>query len=209
VNGRNFFLVVAAVIGCVLPACKTAKPRDVIVLSTARLAADFESYRFERVGVMPLEGDLDDESARALQADLFAELSRSTPYELVTLSAADLAEVRRWDPMRTGGHVPEALVEISQRFRLDAVLFSQVPLRRIYPPLEISLAAELVASETGQVVWNAAVHLDANDERVRHGLEGYFAREHRAESGGAGWQLALLSPTRFARFAAFQIALQL
>lgn len=192
-----------------LVACKSTGPRSVLVLSTSRLAADFGTYKFHRVGVLPVEGDLEDDAAVHLQQDLYTELSRSTPYELVTLSKAELFDVRKSEPLRRGAHTPESLVEISRRYRLDAILFSDVPHRRLYPPLELSLQSELVASDTGQVVWAGSVHLDASDERVRHGLEGFFSRDHDAEDGGAGWELALLSPTRFARFAAYQIALQL
>ena len=205
-NKLGFALGLALLVG--LSACKSS-PRSVIVLSTSRLAADFDTYNFQRVGVLPVEGDLEDEFAIGLQQDLYTELSRSTPYELVPLSKADLFDVQKSEPLRRGAHRPEALVEISRRYRLDGILFSHVPHRRIYPPQELSLQSELVASDTGQVVWSSSVHLDASDERVRHGLEGFFSRAHDAETGGAGWELSLLSPTRFARFAAFQIALQL
>jgi hypothetical protein len=189
-------------------ACKS-KPREVIVLSTARVAADFDTYTLRRVGLVPIDGALDGETREALHKGLYAELSRGTPYELVPLTPADLGEVKHSEPLRRGTHRPDALIEIGRRFRLDAVVFSHVPIHRSYAPLEISLLSELVSIETGQVIWSASVHLDAKDERVRHGLEAYYAREAKAENGGTGWELALLSPARFARYAAFQIALQL
>ncbi len=197
---------------CVLVAlagCRSSAPREVPVLSTARLAPDFETYVLRRVGLMPVTGQVDGPAARMVQEELFAELSRSTPYEIVVIQPGDLEEVRTSDPLRYGAHRPALLIELSRRFRLDGLVFSQVTHRRTFQPLAISMHAELVVSETGQVLWTSSVHLDATDERVRRGLEGFYAREHRAEDGGAGWELALLSPLRFTRFAAYQIALQL
>jgi hypothetical protein len=52
------------------------------------------------------------------------------------------------------------------------------------------------------VIWTGKVDLDASDERVLQGLRIYYGIEEDDET----WRVALLSPERFARFAAFQIA---
>jgi hypothetical protein len=207
---RRFTLSLAVLLAvCATSACRSTAPREVPVLSTARVAPDFETYVLRRVGLLPVTGQVDTGAAQMVQEELFAALSRSTPYEIVVLDPADLEEVRANDPLRSGAHRPATLIELSRRFRLDGLVFAQVTHRRTFQPLALSLHAELVTSETGQVLWASSVHLDATDERVRLGLQGFYAREHRSEDGGAGWELALLSPLRFARFAAHQIALQL
>lgn len=205
-KGRVRALAIA-VLGCAaLAACQSTQ--EIAVLSTARVAPDFDAYRLRRVGLMPVSGVLDPLAASELQQGLLAELNRSTPFELVAFDAADLEEVAPSAPFERGAHRPATLIEISRRYRVDGILFSHVPMHRHYPPLEISLQSELVAAETGQVVWTSSVHLDASDQRVRRGLEAYFAPQ-AAAMGAPAWELSLLSPTRFARFAAFQVALQL
>jgi hypothetical protein len=73
---------------------------------------------------------------------------------------------------------------------------------RFYPPQLLALQADLVSAETGLVIWSSTVHLDASDPRVLDGLQVYYGNEDDREA----WRVALLSPERFARFAAFQIA---
>ena len=74
---------------------------------------------------------------------------------------------------------------------------------QLFPPQELSVQLDLVAAETGLVIWSADVHVDATDPRVQRGLEVLYG-------GGAGgsepWQLSLVSPSRFARYAASQVA---
>ena len=67
----------------------------------------------------------------------------------------------------------------------------------------LSVQMDMVSAETGLVVWSAAVHLDASDPLVREGVEIWAGGG--AEDAG-DWEVALMSPSRFARFAAWQIA---
>jgi hypothetical protein len=51
------------------------------------------------------------------------------------------------------------------------------------------------------------VHLDATEKRVRDGLKVYFSNpDGHMDDQSQDWRLALLSPARFAQFAAFQVA---
>ena len=90
--------------------------------------------------------------------------------------------------------------------RVDAILFGTVTQSRFYPPQILSLQIDLVAAETGVVIWSSAVHLDANDKRVLEGLEIYYGRKTAGDESAPSWEVSLLSPERFARFGAFQIA---
>jgi hypothetical protein len=184
--------------------CATSRTAEAPLLATAGVAADFDSYSLARVGLLPLDGaNLDDGHAALLQGAFYAELSRATPYELVPLDAADLAEVRGPDPHRLGVYDPRTVVEVARRYRLDGILAGTVTHRRDFPPQELSVLVDLVAAETGLVIWEAAVHLDARDPRVTDGIVAWAAE---AETSGEDSQVALLSPARFAGFAAWQIA---
>lgn len=198
---RRLALSALLALGALASGCVSG-PREVPVLATAQVAEDFETYRLRRIGLPPVEGELVDvEHALALQASLFAELSRTTPYELVALAPDDLAEVLASEPHRRGTYAPRTVAEIARRYRLDGLLFGTVTHQRYFPPQQLSVQVDLVAAETGLVIWSASVHLDATDPRVRAGLELWGG----GEVDGT-WQVALLSPDRFARFAAWQIA---
>ena len=109
----------------------------------------------------------------------------------------------RSDPYRRGWYKPKTIIGLSQRYSLDGILFGVVTQERFFPPLLLSLQVDLVSAETGLVIWSGKVDLDASDERVVDGLRLYYGAQ---QGDDEDWHVALLSPERFARFAAFQIA---
>jgi hypothetical protein len=172
-------------------------------LANAVVSSDFESYELGRVGLPPFRGrGLAVEQAVALQRALHSELSQSTPFEIVQLEGADLAELEASDPHRRGWYRPRTIIGLSQRFQLDGILFGTVTQQRFFSPQMLSLQVDLVSAETGLVIWSGKVDLDASDARVQDGLRIYYGAREDDED----WRVALLSPERFARFAAFQIA---
>ncbi len=187
------FLLLGA--GCLAPS-----ERSIRLFSTAEVAGDFDSYEIRRVGLLPFAGAvLTDPERRQIQEALSAELARSTPYEIVLLQESDLEALEKSEPHRRGWYRPRTILGIARRHHLDGLLFGTVTSRRFYPPQSIGLEVDLVAAETGLAIWSSSVHLDAADPRVRAGLETYY-------EGEEDWRSALLSPERFARFAAFQVA---
>lgn len=185
-----------------LCSCAAFGPR-IPLLARAQVTDDFDSYSLQRVGVMPFQGaGVEALRGHDLQLAFHAEFSRTTPFELVLLDEGDLEEVRGSEPHRLGWYTPATIVEASRRYNLDAILFGTIVREQLFPPQELSAQVDLVAVETGLVIWSASIHVDASDPLVRQGLEAYFGGSDGAEP----WQLSLVSPSRFARFAAFQIA---
>ena len=177
-------------------------------LASAEVAPDFESYEIRRVGLLPFEGrSVSASRNRALQDVFLSEISRSTPWEIVVLQPEDLEMVVASQPHRQGWYRPRTLIQLSRRHNLDALFFGTVTEERFFPPQLLGLSTDLVSAETGLVIWSSAVHLDATDQRVRNGLEAFYAgADPDAAGGGSSYNLALISPERFARFAAYQLA---
>ncbi|MFT5284435.1 MAG: hypothetical protein ACI8TQ_000591 [Planctomycetota bacterium] len=174
------------------------------MIASAQVADDFGTYRLRRVGLMPFQGsNVDLVRADELQLAFYSEFSRTTPFELVLLNGADLDEVQASDAHRRGWYHPTTIIEVARRYRLDAILFGTVVREQFFPPQELSTQVDMVAAETGLVIWSSVAHLSAGDERVQRGLKIYYDAETEGQSA---WELALVSPTRFARFAAYQIA---
>jgi hypothetical protein len=187
-------------------ACRSLAP-DPGPLATSVVAADLATYSLVRVGVPPFQAPGVDAANRlALQGALVAELSAVMPYELVPLDEDDLVEVDGHDAFRRGRYDTRAVLEVARRYRLDALVLGTVTHYQPYPPQALGLEVELVAIETGATLWSSSLQLDAADARVRARLDRW---QNDYKSGGGNResvQLTLVSPERFARFAAAEVA---
>lgn len=205
-----FKIWLVALAAVLLGACHLGPP-EVPLLASARIAGDFETYALARIGLVPAiytAGVADDtnEQRAALNGALFGEFSASMPQELVALTSSDFSEIPTSEPLRLGTYEPQTLIRIARRYRLDALLFVHITQRRTYPPQQLAMTAELVAADTGLVIWTSAVHLDAGHERVREALRAFYFNTWKELDTGEDWRLALLSPSRFATFGAWQLA---
>lgn len=197
-----------ALVGLALACAACAsRPLHMPELASSRVVEDLDTYRLQRVGILPFSGaDVSSEQALQLQAAFHSELAQAVPFELVPLAAGDLAEIEESDPQRLGWYRPKTIIDLSRRYSLDGLVFGSVTQQRFFPPQILSVQVELVSAETGLVLWSSAVHLDGSDPRVQDGLQIFYGSASRDTSGSPSWDVALLSPERFARFAAFQIA---
>jgi len=183
--------------------CQAPHRLEMPSLASAQVSNDFKTYELRRVGLMPFAGrGIDDDARASFQLAFLSEISQSTPYEVVLLDRYDLEEIDDSEPYRRGWYRPRTIIELSRRYSLDAILFGTVTQQRTFPPQLLSLEVEMVAAETGLVIWASSVHLDATDQRVVDGLKIYWGDKEDKRA----WELALLSPEQFARFAAFQVA---
>lgn len=188
------------------PAACHAPQRGVAVLGSGRWATDFDSYTIRRIGLVPFAGGgLDNDASSVLSSAFFAEVSAVTTYEVVSLESQDLVEVPPSEPHRRGWYRPETVLGIARRFQLDALLIGTVTDRESFPHQRLGVQLELVAAETGMVIWSASVQLDSSQRDVRESVQAWV-REQLGETDESEWELVLLSPSRFARFAAFQVA---
>ena len=176
-------------------------------LARAQSASDLESYHVQRVAVVPFTGtDLAAARATELENGLALELAPRATFEVVQLTAADLAEIPRADPYRRGWYASRTLLEIAQRFHVDAILVGTVREWNVYTPQRIATQVELVSCETGMVAWSSTVELDARDDRVMKAIKAWYALERDSHDAPGDEALAFLSPALFARFATRELA---
>ena len=147
---RGLAGALALVAGAALAACQA--PR-VPLLARAQVTPDFETYDVRRVALLPPRGPRDTDAPRPqalaeLQDDLATFIATGTPYEVVELSEADLLELALDDPLVDGFLSVDSLLGLAERFRVEAVVYSQVLHERLHPPLAIGLHAEPVARIT-------------------------------------------------------------
>jgi hypothetical protein len=75
-----------------------------------------------------------------------------------------------------------------------------------YPPQKMGLELELVATETGQSLWTSELQLDAATRACASASSCGRPRKRPTAAGRESVQLTLVSPERFARFAAWEVA---
>ena len=176
-----------------------------VQLASFQRASDFDTYRINRLGILPAVGsELTDADSSQLQELLYSEFASSTPIEIVLLNTADLMEITASDPHQRGTYRAETVLEISRRFHLDGILVPTVIQRRAFPPQRLSLSVDLVSSETGMAIWNGGINLMGGNMDVEEGLEAFYG--NGKVTSDDSWTVSLLSPSQFARYAAWQIA---
>lgn len=182
-------------------------PSDVPMLGSARMTSDFDTYTVRRVGILPfraLDGaDLEPHEIGTLETAFAAEFSLGTPYDLVTLRGVELAEVLPPEPFREGAYSPQTIRTLRDRYLLDALLVGTVTSRRVIAPQVLGVQLDLVSCETGATIWSADLTLDASHRDTREALK-VWARSVLGEEHGA--DMAMISPQKFANFAAYQLA---
>ncbi len=206
-NGRSaLFAAGLAALG-VVGLCAGCLSYPVGNLATAEVASDFGTYDIRRVGLVPFAGhDLDADTELALRDAFLAEFGRSTAFEIVKLDLNDLQEIPDTEAYRRGLYHPETVIRMSRRFRLDGLLVGTVTHRSPYPPQALGIELDLVASETGLPIWHGSIHIDAADARVERALADYYQTRNEAAGTRESASLTMLSPRRFARFAAHHLA---
>jgi hypothetical protein len=193
----------ALFLALVLAGCSSLPTREVPVLATGKITSDFASYSIRRVGLLPIHADADERAGDdSLEQAFQAELVASTGYEVISLSQHDFLEFEALEPFRRGSYSAATLLELRRRFMLDAVAVGVVSNRRVVPPQRLGVQLDLISCETGATLWSSRVLLDAADAETREALD-IWSEQHTESIDGA--ELVLLSPRRFARFAAWQV----
>ena len=204
---RSTDLVLALTLLAAAGASGCVGPHTVPPMGAAQIASDFESYTIQRVGFVPFQAlhsaRLAPQEVGSIETSFHAEFASGTPYDIIPLRAQDLAEIMPPEPFRRGWYPPEAIVALRDRYRLDAVLIGSVTARRVNPPMVLGAQIDLVSCETGQTIWSSDILLDASHEATRDALFVWAERELGEKHAAS---IALLSPRRFAHFAAFQMA---
>lgn len=178
-------------------------------LASAKVAPDFARYELRRIGILPHKGKrLEPLEEASFSEALFGEFSRQTPYEFVPLSLADQEGVIDSRPYELGRYQPQTIIEITERFELDALLFPTIVNRKWYPPQEISVSVDLVSADTGMVIWTSVVHLDGDDVDTVNALREFYNYRPKVldQWGDDSWDAALISPSKFTRFALHELA---
>jgi hypothetical protein len=143
--------------------------------------------------------------ADALRAAVLDELAKIQRFELVPLPEHNDEDDAIYHAVLQGEQPLSALVSLGRRYRIDGVVLGTITSYRAYPPAHLGLRLELVSLHSGRAVWAAEGHYDAAEEATSADVQ-HFARSYLAkEASMHGWEINVISPTRFASFVAHRL----
>lgn len=172
----------------------------------AYFAPEEELQSVHRVMVLPFV------TAPGVQADLdvvrrcfVLELAKLQRFELVPLPDGADEDKELYQTLRRGRISTEALAALGSRYHLDGVLLATVTGNRSYKPPHLGLRVQLISLHSANAIWAAEVFYDSADATTVEDLQ-HFAKSFAApEESMHGWELILISPTRFATFVSHRV----
>lgn len=190
-----------------LPVVGCLGPSEVPMMGAARITSDFDTYAIHRVGMVPFqaldEAELAPHEIGLVETAFHSEFVAGTSYDIVSLRGLDLDEVLPPNPFREGSYSPQTIRTIRDRYQLDAIMVGTITSRRVIAPQVLGVQMDLVSCETGATIWSSDLLLDAARQDTRDALD-IWAQHELGDEHGA--QMALISPLKFAQFAAYQVA---
>lgn len=170
-----------------------------------RTTDGFRSIR--RVVLLPLEVESCSDGMDSLfAASLLREVARRNLFEIIPVSANDMADIQLSDSRATGVYSTRDLIQISQRFGADGALYGVVSHGGFVPRVSFSVRLNLVDCRNGEVVWATDATLDASNRRVSDDAKAYHDEVLASTSSLLGADRMLVSPRLFLGYAASRVA---
>jgi len=102
---------------------------------------------------------------------------------------------------RLGRVDPQAVMECGKRLQVDGIVLGDITQCRFHEPPSIAFKAEMISTETGDVIWTVDAVIDSQDPEVVKAVQKYFANRSAKKSSIFGWRSMLVSMDRYAEFA--------
>lgn len=169
--------------------------------------ASVDFLTFRRVLVVPLL----DESGNGAQSELIDatlrdELAKLRRFDVVQPSESDGVWMAGEGPKKSGRIDVGALIQLGQRYNVDAVLFGAIDNYRPYAPPSLGLSMSLVDVQTGKIVWEVRDVVDSADKATAIAMSRFYTFEVAYDQTIMDASIMSASPQWFARFAARRVA---
>ena len=189
-----------AVVCAIAAGCRAPSLVDTGMVRHSK-APDFHAAGIRRVVVAPFHHPEGNEKASDTATEAFVQkLQEAGRFEVVyerNVSAELAEEVKLW----VRGQVNVAtLASASTHYQADAFCFGAITQYRAYNPPVLGLKTCLVATGTGEVVWQADGVFDAKLEVVADAARGYYKRRYQGDNYFMDADVMLKSMKHFAEF---------
>lgn len=164
-------------------------------------------HNVRRVMVLPFDVSAGvDAETFPLRASFIQELQKLGAFEIVPLPdrAEEDKEIQK--SVVRGRLSTDAVVALCKRYQLDAVVMGTVTSYRPYKPPHLGLKVQMLSIHSASTVWAADGTWDATETASIDDIQHYARSYATAEESMHGWELLLISPTRFAAFVSHRIA---
>lgn len=183
------------------PACSLGGNSPKAVNRYLAEPADLANVR--RIMVLPFAQEAGVQADCSRVRDAFvAELSKLRRFEVVPLPAEAEEDDVLNASLARGRLSTDALVRLCDRYSLDGVLVGSVTAWRPYAPPHLGMRTQLLSVHSGAPVWAVDAIYDSSDRTTVSDLRHYHERTQRDDGNLHGWELTLLSPTKFTSYVA-------
>ena len=183
--------------GCHIERPLSEKPINSYLAEPADLA------NVRRIMVLPFAQEAGVQADCTKVRDSFVTaLQKLRRFEVVPLPA----EAEEDDALNASIHhgrlSTEAMVRLCDRYALDGLLVGTVTAWRAYTPPHLGMRTQLISVHSGATIWAVDALYDASDRTTVGDLRLFVEGTQAADGSLHGWEMNLLSPTRFTNYVA-------
>ena len=185
------------------PGCTLFPEKPIRLDIEARTYPADDYTAVKRVLLLPFSNETSfEDQARVVERAFAQELADRGCFETVPIPEEDVELFASIHPFTNGRFSLTMLIELGEYYHVDAVLLGCLKMCNPYAPPLISLKADLIAVNNGEVLRTVAGILDARDGMVARDIMGYF-EEHCAHQDESlyEWRIVTSSPRMYARYA--------
>jgi len=136
---------------------------------------------------------------------LFQALQKRQLFSITVLQQSDPA----WKSLEVETdslYTVEQLGAMRKALRSNAVLLGTITTYRPYPHMSMGLKLRLVDLRDGQLLWAFEQVWDTTDKATEERIKSYFQTQMKAGFEPMGGELVTVSPLRFVKFIAYEVA---
>lgn len=194
--------LMACATALLMSSCQLARPARPKAINSY-LAEPTDLANVRRIMVLPFNAEagitVDNNKIR----DAFvSELQKLRRFEVVPLSDAAREDDVLNASIARGRISTEAMVELCDRYALDGLFVGSVTAWRPYTPPHLGLRTQLISVHSGSSIWAVDTIFDSSDRSTISDLQHYVDRTQRDDGNLHGWEMTLLSPSKFTNFVA-------
>jgi len=159
-----------------------------------------------RVAIIELDSDSSyPQVSTDVTEALFQALQKKQLFSLTIVRRGD----SEWRSLQLDSDPPytlEQLFAIRRTLRCDAVLMGTFTGYRPYPHMTIGLRLKLLDLADGRLLWAFEQIWDSADKKTEHQIKRFFSAQMRSGFGPLRERLVVISPLRFIKFVAYEVA---
>ena len=195
--------------GCIfaltLPGCHPPPPPGPAI--NYYIGPPQELTKIRRIAFVELACEKNDtETAQNMSGALFRAIQGRNLFHLAVFDRTDPACLDLPLNRRTP-HTIEELAQLRDALQCNAILYGWVNHHQPYPRMQIGLHLRLLDLQAGKLLWGVDNIWDTTNQKTESRIRKFFEDQMRISGyEPIDWRLAMLSPSVFQKFVAYEVA---